>query len=169
MEEQVSAGQFAKKWGLIYGLVTTLINFVPMLLELQLSWLWILNIVVAFVMYILAMRDFKTENGGFMTFGEGFRIAMIAGLIAGVVRNVVIYVYVKFIDPDYGERIQQIMRDAWEEQGLTEEQMDQASRFTSGFTNPEIGLILGIIIVLFGALIWGAISSAIVKNEAEDF
>ena len=169
MEEQVSIGQFAKKWGVIYGLSTTIINFTPILLEKQMQWIALLNVVVAFLAYILAMNEFKNENGGFISFGEGFKISLIAGLIAGAIRSVVIYIYVKSIDQGYAERMRQAMRNVWEEQGMTEEQIAQASKFSGIFLNPEAGLFLGVISVLFGALIWGSISAAIVKKERENF
>lgn len=169
MEEQVTTGQVAKKWGLIYGLLAMVINLAPIILEVQVSWMQFVNIALAVVMYVMANKEFKTLNGGYMTFGEGFKINMIAALIAGVIRSGVSYVYVKFIDPTVTERIQQAMEDAWLEQGLSEQEIEQAQRFTSGFTNPEIGLILGIVIVLLGGLIWGSIVSAVTKNEAEDF
>jgi len=139
MENEISTGQYAKKWGLIYGVITLALALIPLLLEIQSQWLGLLNIVVAIVAYAMATKEFKRDNGGYMTFGEGFRICITAALIAGVLRSVISYVYVKFIDPEVTERIAQAMQDAWREQGLSEEQIAQSERFASGFTNPEIG------------------------------
>lgn len=169
MEEQITTGQVIKKWGIIYGAIGTVVNLVPMLMELQISWLQIVNIVIAIAMFILACKEFKTENGGLMSFGEGFRISLGAAAIAGVMRSVVSYVYLKFIDPEYIERMKQIMNDTWREQGMTEEQIEQSSRFMSGFSNPELGLILGVVVVVLGGLIWGAIVSAIMKNGEDEY
>lgn len=169
MEEQITTGQVAKKWGLIYGLIGTVTALIPLLLEIQASWWPIVNIVIALVMFALATKEFKTENGGYMTFGEGFRISMVAALIGGVIRNLVNYVYVKFIDDSVMQRIQQTVEDSWRDQGMSEEQIEQMSGFSSGISNPEIGLVLGIVFVLLGGLIWGSIVSAVNKNEAEDF
>jgi len=94
---------------------------------------------------------------------------MLAALIAGVIRNLVNYVYVKFIDDTVMERIQEAVVDAWREQGMSEEQIEQMSGFTAGISNPEITLVLGIVFVMLGGLIWGSIVSAVNKNEAEDF
>lgn len=169
MENEISTSQYGKKWGLIYGVITLAIVLIPVLLEIQSRWIGFLPIVVAIAVYIMATKEFKRDNGGFMTFGEGFRISMMAALIAGVLRNVVYYVYVKFVDPGVTERIAQAMQDAWREQGMSEEQIEQMSGFSAGFTNPEIGLVIGIVVVLLGGLIWGSIVSAIIKNEAEEF
>ncbi|OEJ99449.1 DUF4199 domain-containing protein [Roseivirga misakiensis] len=169
MEDQLTTGQVAKKWGLIYGLVATVINLIPLLLEVQPPWWQVVNVIVAIVIYALATKEFKTENGGYMSFGKGFKISMIAALIGGAIRNVVNYIYIKFIDPTVMERMQQAVVDSWRDQGMSEEQIEQMSGLSSGLSNPEIALILGYVVVLLGGLIWGAIVSAINKNEAEDF
>lgn len=169
MEEEITTGQVAKKWGLIYGLITTLLTIIPLVLEKQFSWMSFVIIAVAIVSYVLATKEYKTANGGYMTFGEGFKISIIAALIAGVIRSVVNYVYIKFIDPGVTERMQQALEDTWREQGMSAEQIEQARSFSAGFSNPELGLIIGIVVVLLGGVIWGAIVSAINKNEAEEF
>ncbi|MBO6763203.1 MAG: DUF4199 domain-containing protein, partial [Roseivirga sp.] len=99
MENEISTGQYAKKWGLIYGLVTLVIALVPLILEVQAQWTGFLLIAVAIFCYVMATKEFKRDNGGYMTFGEGFRICITAALIAGVLRSVVNYIYVKVIDP----------------------------------------------------------------------
>ncbi len=169
MEEQITTGQVAKKWGLIYGLIGLIVNLTPVILEFQISWIQLVNIAIAIAIYVMATKEFKEMNGGFMSFGEGFKISVIAALIAGAIRSVVSYVYIKFIDPNVTERIIEATNQAYRNQGLTEEQIQQANQYSDIFTNPEIGLILGIVVVLIGGLLWGAIVSAIIKNEKEDF
>lgn len=172
MEEQVTPGQVAKKYGLIYALVSTVINLIPMLTETAVSIGFLLifvNIVVAMVFFILAGREFKKLNGGYMTFGEGFKINMIAASIVAVVRSLVVYVYVKVIDTGYGERMADMMQEQWERSGMQEEQIEQMGGMMSGMTNPEITLFSGIITMMLGGLIWGAIASAITKSEEDEF
>ena len=169
MDEQITTGQVAKKWGVIYGLITALLAIIPLILEQQATWLGFLNIVIAIAIYVFATREFKIANGGYMTFGEGFRISMVAALICAVIRNVVYYSYVKLLDPGITERMQGAMEDAWRDQGMSEEQIDSMQGFSAGFSSPEILVVMGIIFVMLGALIWGSIVSAVMKNEAEDF
>ena len=169
MDEQITTGQVAKKWGLIYGLVTTLMALIPLILEMQTPWMVIVNIAMAILFFVLANNEFKKANGGYMTFGDGFKISIVAALICAVMRNVINYVYLKFVDPGVSERIQDVVENTWREQGMTEAEIDRMSGFAAGITNPEIGLAVGIVFVMLGGLIWGAIVSAIIKNEAEDF
>ena len=169
MDEQLTTGQVAKKWGLIYGLITAIVALVPLIIEYQSSWLGFINIPIAITMYALAAREFKNENGGYMTFGEGFKISMVAALICAVLRNALYYAYVKLIDPTVIGRMQDAMQDAWRQQGMSEQEIEQAQGFTAGFSNPEVVAIMGVIFVILGGLVWGSIVSAVVKNDSEDF
>lgn len=172
MEERVTPGQIGMRYGLIYALVSTVINLIPVLTETAVSTGFIMifvNIALAFVFFILAGREFKKQNGGMISFGEGFKINMIAASLTAVIRAGIIYVYVKFIDSGYSERIMRVMEETWQQQGLNEEQIEQAKRFSGGATNPEWGLIGGLFVIILGGLIWGAISAAITKTEEDEF
>ncbi|MFT7382392.1 MAG: hypothetical protein ACI9Z3_002286 [Roseivirga sp.] len=169
MEEQLTTGQVIKKWGVIYGAISAIVSLVPILLEYQSSWLFLISIALAIAMYILANKEFKTENGGLMSFGEGFKMSFGIAAIAGVIRGLVSYVYTKFIDPEYIERARQISIEQMRSQGLSEQQIEQSMSFTSALSNPEVGLVMGFVVILLGALIWGAIVSAIMKNGEDEY
>jgi len=172
MEENVTPGQIGLKYGIIYGLVSTVVNLIPILTETaaDISFTMnIVNIVIAFAIFIIAGRDFKKQNGGMMGFGEGFKINMIAASLTAVIRSIITYIYMKFIDPEYGSRMLRAMEEAWEESGMPADQLEQTKRFTSIFVNPEVGIALGVIMAILAGLIWGAISAAITKNEEDEF
>jgi hypothetical protein len=169
MEDQITTGQTIKKWGVIYGAIVTLVTLVPMILDYQTGFLIFVNMAVAIGMYVLAMKEFKTENSGLMSFGEGFKMAFGMAAIAGVMRGVVSYVYMKFIDPEYSERALETVSEDLRAQGLAEEQIEQTMSFTAGLSNPEVNFFATIISLLLGALIIGAIVSAIMKNQEDEF
>ncbi len=175
MEERVTPGQIGLRYGLIYALVSTVINLIPILTESNTGSmsagfiLTLANIITAFVVFILAGRAFKKLNGGMISFGEGFKINIIAAAIMELTRALIVYLYVKVIDPGYTERVKRFMEEMWEKQGLTQEQIDQFQGFSAGATNPELMLASGLFGAILGGLIWGAISSAITKTEEEEF
>jgi len=168
MEETITTTEVGKKYGIIYALVTTLVSILPMVLEYQSQWLGLVSTITAIVVYIFATKEFKNENGGFMSFGEGFKITMMAAAIAGVVRAAVTYVYIKFLDPGFSERMQDSMIETWQRQGMSEEQIETSLRFAGGISNPEMASLIGIGMALLGGLILGSIVAAINKNEAEE-
>ena len=165
MEETITTGQIGKKYGLIYGLVGLLAAIVPMLLEVQSGMLIVVPTIIAIVIYVLADKEFREANGGYMSFGEGFRINITAAVIAGVIRSLGNYVYVKFIDPGYQERARQLAIDKLREQGMNEEQIEQAMRFGGGGMNQELAIVMGIIWAVLGALVVGSIVAAILKKR----
>ena len=173
MEEQIKPIDVAKKYGLIYALVSVVINIIPLIVENTdqgISFLiTLLNVVVAMVFFILAGREFKRNNGGYMTFGEAFRINMTAVTIMAVCRAGMTYLYIKVIDTTYSERIMTVMEDTWETQGMNEAQIDQAKSWASLFVNPEAMLFMALLVPILGGLIWGAIAAAIVKNDEDEF
>lgn len=165
----MTTGQAIKKWGVIYGAIATLVALVPMLIDWQSGWMMLVNIVIAISMFILAMKEFKTENGGFMSFGEGFKISFGMAAIAGILRAVVSYIYTKIIDPEYIERTQQTAIEQLRAQGMSEEQIQQSMSFMAGLSSPEVTAIAGVVMIFIAALIFGSIASAIMKNEEDEF
>lgn len=172
MEENVTPGQIGLKYGMIYALVSTVVNLVPIVTDTATDSNFILpvvNIITAFAIFIIAGRDFKKQNGGMMGFGEGFKINMIAASLTAVIRTLITYIYVKFIDTEYNERVMRALEESWEQSGMPAEQLEQSKRISSMFVNPEVGIAMGIIMAILGGLIWGAISAAITKNEEDEF
>ena len=172
MEEQPTTGQIGLKYGLIYALASTVVNLIPIVTNTATDVSWILNIVniiVAFAIFIMAGREYKRGMGGTMGFGEGFKINMIAASIMAVVRTLITFVYTNFIDPEYGERMLRTMEEQFAESGMPQEQIDQTMRMTSLFMDPAVGIAMGIILAILGGLLWGAIAAAITKNEEEEF
>ncbi len=169
MEENITPGQIGKKYGLIYGLVATLVAVAPLILDATVPFGWLLNIVIAFVMFALAGKEFKSLNGGLMTFGQGFKINIIAAAIAGAMRGLVNYIYVKFVDTTVMDRAWEAIQEQWEAQGVDPDQMGAMANITKQMLVPEVGLLVGIVVMMLGGLIWGAITAAIVKKEEEEF
>jgi hypothetical protein len=168
MEENITTGQIGKKYGIIYGLIGTLIAVIPMVLEIQNNWIGMLGTVLAIIIYIIATKEFRADNGGFMSFNEGFKITMIAAAIAGVIRAAVTYIYIKVLDPGFSERMRETMIETWQSQGLSDEAIETSLRFAGGISNPEIAAMLGVGTALLGGLLWGSIVSAVNKNESEE-
>ena len=168
MEETITPIQIGKKYGIIYGLVGTLVTVIPMVLEVQIPGAFIIPIIIAAIIYVIADKEFRAANEGFMSFGEGFKINIIAAVIGGSIRGVVSYAYVKLVDPTYSERMLQIGMDNMREQGMTEVQIEQGQRIAKILLDPEWGLLIGVVLAVLGALIVGSIVAAVIKNESEE-
>ena len=168
MEEKLTTGAIGKKYGLIYGLVGTLVAVIPMVLEVQVAAMAVVPSIIAAIMFVIANKEFRTDNGGFMSFGEGFKINITIAAIAGTIRSLVSYVYIKFIDPTYTERMKEVSINSMRERGMSEEQIEQGMQFAGGMQNPELGIAIGVLWAVLGGLIIGSIVAAVIKNENED-
>lgn len=124
---------------------------------------------VVYVFYILAItwahRTYKESGDGYMTYGQGLGLGMIVSGVSGLIYGLFTYAYLKFIDDSMiGELINQ-SRMTLEQQGLDDEQIDQALAITQMVTNPEalmMGTVLG---TLFMGLIFSLVISAFTKNN----
>jgi len=168
MEENITTGQIAKKYGLIYGLIGTLVSVLIIVLEIQSMVVSVIPTIIAAVIYVIADKEFRTANGGYMTFGEGFKINIVAALIGGSIRSVTTFAYIKLVDPTYYDRSSQLQLEKFQEQGMAEEQIEQSMKIVGGLSSPEIGLFIGVLFAVLGALIIGSIVAAVIKNENEE-
>lgn len=167
MEEQGSNRQIAIKWGLIFGLASTIYTLITTIGRIQLVFIgtaitWGI-IITAFV---LACKEYKRDNGGFMSFGKGFSMVMLIALIGGLIRTVVYYVYLS-MDTEYIEFIKESQRNS--PFGPPPEANEQATAMTELFMSPWFFALITFIMAIFGGLILGAIVTAIMKNEEEEF
>jgi hypothetical protein len=165
----------AVKWGLITGMVYVIFSLLSTMLGLQqggsnsgLS--FVANIfifaVTFFTVYlgIKEMRD--QELSGYLTFGQGFRGGMKISLIAALISSVFAFIYLQFIDPDFGDRMMENIEAQWDKAGMQEEQREMARKFTSYMFNPIIWGAFSLAWVIFWGLVKSLIASAILKKEA---
>ena len=173
MSEEISKGAYSRKWGLIFGLVSAIVFIISSAARLNLglggtavAW----AIIIGF--FILALKEFRADNEGFISFGQGFSIAFMVALIGGVIRSVVQYVYL-MIDTEFMAWQKQIQEETAAAFGAPSDQAQQVPGSMQSFMDfsqtPEFIAIVSVIMAIFGGLIFGAIVSAIMKNEAEEY
>ncbi len=167
--EKVTVKQVAIKWGLISGVVSIayfmIMNYADLIGNSWASWL---GIVPFIVILFLAHIEFKNDGDGYMSYGQGLGIGAFLAGVSALLSGAFTYVYTKFIVPDYSQMMMDKMVEVWEEQGMTDQQIEVASSVMSKFQNPELAFILGIVMgVLFGFII-SLIVAAITKNNNPD-
>ncbi|MVN78894.1 DUF4199 family protein [Hymenobacter sp. HMF4947] len=167
----VTPSAIGMRYGLLTGLVSIIVSFAIYALQLdQNSAAKFLTTVVLVVGIILAQRNYKQLNAGFMSYGDGMTIGALLSLVVGVLSALFTYVYTHFIDADVMTRAMEKARTDMEARGnMSDAQIDQAMAISAKFTSGPILLI----IVLLGSLIFGVIisliTSAIIKNPKPEF
>ena len=164
---ETSTARVALKWGLLTALVGILIKSIQYAQEAYSSPVYsMLLIAVSVGGLVLAMREFRTKNGGYMTYGEGLGLGVLMFAIIGLLDTTYIMIYQTVIDPDMNAKIDEQVREKFEELNMPdsvaekmEEAMDEAAenqpKGVSGLT-----FIAGIFMQIF----WGFILSLIVSG-----
>ncbi len=160
MEEKVTISQAGLKYGLITGLILVVYNLVLYMTGLftndKLSWV---TYIILIAMIYLAHKAFKDGGDGFMTLGQGLGIGMLVVVIGGTITSLFSYIYLKFVDDTITGQLLEVARVKMEDQGLDDDQIDQAMSMTEKWMTPEIMFVFGIL----GMIIIGFIISLIVS------
>lgn len=167
MEEKPSTARLALKWGLISGVIfmiyTTIINVAGLFTNQSVQWIGLL---VSIVVTILALREYRTLNGGFMSYGEGVGLGTLMSVISGLVSITYNLIYTTFIDPTIRQQILDNAREQMENQGMPDEQIEQAMGFTEKIQSPGLQFVVGIIFAaIFGVIVSLVVAAFLRRNR----
>lgn len=160
------------RYGLIFGLVGILLDFILKVTGLSFKFsvttsVLVLELVVAMV---LAHRYFKSQNGGFMTYGQGLLIAVVIGAMMGLLSGIFNYLYINFIDTNYAEAMRADMEAWFTSMKMPEEQMEKSlADITPEKLGSPSGIPKALGFIAFMALLLGLIVSAITKHKRPEF
>src|SRR5687768_12758201 len=152
------------KWGLITGMVYSVIALISNLLGIQTGEVnrslgFILNfvlMVITFFTIYAGVKEFKQSDlNNTMTFGQGFMTGLKIALIAGAIAGVFALIYIQFIDPDMPEKIMSAAEDEWERKNMPENQREMARQISGYLMNPVFMTFFTILYTAF----WGALKS----------
>lgn len=157
---QPSAMSVGLKFGVILGLLSITSNLISTVIGYNpLDRNWVIMVVASLLtttVVVFAHNNFKGDNNGFMSYGQGLGIAMVLVLTSIILNGVYTFVYIKLIDPALMESIWEKAALDMEEKGQSEEQIE----FGLGIAKKLFwvfyiiggsfwGLIIGLIVSIF--------------------
>ncbi len=157
--------------GVRYGLILSLISIIYFLVmsvmninmtEGPARWF---SMIFTLAAIFLAHKYFKENGDGFMAYGQGVGIAFWLTLVSTVIYSIFFYVYIKFIDSSFMDMIRDQQLEQLEARGMSDEQIEQAMKFTEMFTSPEALLGFGIFGGVFFGVIIGLIVAIFTQNK----
>lgn len=170
MEEQASTARTALKYGILTSVAimvfTTILNVSG---QSQNKWLAMFSYVIMIVGIVLAMKEFRETNKGFMTYGEGLGLGSLVSAILGFFASMFAMVYIKFIDPTIMTQTLDKARADMEAQGLDDAQIDRFMETSQKFSSPGIMFAAGVFGYLLMGFIFSLIIAAIVRREKPVF
>ncbi|HQV00309.1 MAG: DUF4199 domain-containing protein [Bacteroidia bacterium] len=162
------------KFGLLAGLFSIIWTLVMYVFELDKSSFskalgWI-SIIASLAFIVLAVKESKSVAGGYINFGDAFKDGFLVMLISGIIGVGYFYLHVSFVDDGFVEHIVENTRlEMSKQQDLTEEQMEQAWKYTEMFLTPGVMAFFGLLAHLVTGTIGALIIAAIMRKEPPVF
>ena len=166
MNEQPSTARVALKWGAILGVASSIFSLILFMTDTvgntgigAISYLFIIGALV------LAMREFRTLNGGYMRYGQGLGLGALTTGVSGLISGLFSVFYMTVIDTGVMDRMIETQRDKAEASGLSDEQIDAQMKIVEMFQSPGLLFIFGIIGSIIMGFLFSLVISAIIKKE----
>jgi hypothetical protein len=170
MEEKVSSARIALKYGVLTSVVmmviTTIINVTG---QSQNKWLTSLSFLILIGGIVYAMKAFREENKGFMSYGEGLGLGSLVSAITGLLGSTFNMFYNKFIDPTIMTQALDKVRSDMEAKGMDDTQIDNAMKFSQMFMSPGVLFVIGVIGSLIMGFLLSLVISAILRRDKPVF
>lgn len=122
--------------GIITGIASIVVFLLQALLNggIMLSFgIGMVTLAVFIAVPIIFIRKQRKESGGFITFGNAFKLAFMGLVIGGMISTLFSAIYVNFVDPNYLDDL--IVRTLegqkrWMEGNVSQAQMEETMRVT---------------------------------------
>ncbi len=172
MENKRSQLKVAMNYGTLYGLagiaVTLLFYFIGTDIQSRIPQLigWVLLV----VFISMGIKSYRNEDlGGFISYGRSLGTGTLIGLFGGIITAIFIVIFFNYIAPELQEQIINSSQEKLAEQGMSEEQVEQAINMTRTFMSPVWLFLFSILGATFMAFIFSLIISIFYKKEDNPF
>lgn len=176
METTETPFQAALKPGLITGLISMMVYYLAYFMDSTLlasAWFGLISLVISFVLVIFFGRQYRTDLGGFMSFGAAFNFSFIVITTSGLIGLVGQILLFQVIDPALPSVISEVIMkntfETMEKYGASPDAMSPAmldemkESMNSSFT--IMGQIKSFGAVLIFSAILALILGAILKKK----
>lgn len=165
-----STKSVAIKYGVINGLLAIIffliLDFAGLTDNKYLNWV---GIIISAVLIFLAQKEYLREGDGYLNYGQGVGLGTLLSLVGATISSIFTFIYIKFINPAFLENLVEAQRMSMEEQGLSDDQIEQAMSISEKFMSPPMMLVMGIIGGVIVGVIISLIISAINKKSRPEF
>jgi Protein of unknown function (DUF4199) len=170
MENQTTTTRTALKWGVIIGIINILYSTAIMATGQigNQSLGYAVYLIIGVGIY-LALNDFKKENSGFMTFGQGLGLGTMMSAILGLISSFYSFAYMKFIDSSIPDQILKNAEREMEKKGLPDDQIEQAMQYSKMFMSPGVMFVAGVFFTVLLGFVLSLIIAAIMKKDKPVF
>lgn len=170
MEEKPSSARLALKWGLIIGIASVLFSTILYVTEqVGNTSLSVIAYVIIIVGLVMAMREYRSLNNNYLSYGEGLGLGTLTAAVAGILSSLYGVLYTTVIDPEFQGRMMDQLRVQYEEQGMSDDQIDKAMQFGQLFQSPGLLFVFGVLGTIFMGFIFSLVIAAILRRNRPVF
>ncbi|SEB42815.1 Protein of unknown function [Tenacibaculum sp. MAR_2009_124] len=169
MEKQANSKSIILNYGLYTGGISILLALVLYAIGkaadpgIALS---IIGSVVPLTLLVLGIRKFKTENNGYISWGQAVKIGVGIALIWGVLALGFQYILENVIAPELIEQKLEVARTTMENWGISEDVIEENLESQKN-QSPFLGIAMGLLFFAFMGFVVSAIAGAIMKKTEE--
>lgn len=169
-ETQPSVSSVALKYGLMGAVASVVYTAILLIADINISgWAGALGYIILIAFMVIAMKEYKSQNNGFMSYGQGLGIGTLVALAFGVLGGLFMFIYTSFIDTEYTSNLMDKQRIELEEKGMSDEQIEQAIAMGESFSSPVMMIVWSIVGSVFIGFLLSLIVSAVMKNKRPEF
>jgi uncharacterized ion transporter superfamily protein YfcC len=157
--EQPSVMSTGLKFGLILGLASIVYNIIIIAFGYNPyinSWRGFIAIALTIAIVVFAHKNFKELGDGFMSFGQGVGLTVIAMIVSTILTLIFTYLYLTYLNPSMFEEIWIQNAEDMAAKGQSEEQIKMGTEWGKKLfyiiyvvVGPFFGLIIGLIVSIF--------------------
>lgn len=169
-EKQVSYMPIAIKYGVIGTLISIGVTLAMYMADMLTPANNVLTTIITTLIYIgtlvLAIKTYRdTALNGFVSFGRAFGTGFMTTAVMAIIGAIWTYIFMGFIAPDMIDMIKEAQAQSLIQQGMDEDEVEQALEMASSFMSPGIMAISSVFMSLFSGLIISLIVAAIMKKD----
>jgi hypothetical protein len=175
-DSQPSWTSVAVKNGLILGFISAIIGLMELLTSSYGNYIFgIIGFAASVFLVVNANRDFKKQNNGFMSYGQGFKISFLTVVIAAIISGLITFFYLAVVDPAALDNIKEAKIKALEKiagifgASLPEEKLDEEVAKIETQTTAVSNLTEYLMGAVFGAVLLALIIPAFTKRTRPDY
>ncbi len=172
MDEKSIIRQIALKYGLLLGfgkVLVELLNYNFGDIYKRPGWVGIVGFALFIGLIIMAIKEFKTANNGYLKVGQAVKTGLGVSLIAAIIGAVYMFVFLKYIEPGFIDNYMQVQEQVMLEAkpDMSEEDLELAMSMARKFTTTGMLVTMTLAGTLLGGLFYSFIAGLIMQKKEE--
>lgn len=162
--------KLAAKWGLLGAIIMIIFTLIMFIVNVsydsKLRWLGFLVIIAVSILGSIEYRD-KLMNR-FATFGQIFGFVLFVVVVYGFVVSIFSIINITFIDKEMVSKILLENEIKFEEQGMSDDQINMAMKWTKKMMTPMWIFVIGLFSTIFSGVLIALRTAAILAKKKQE-